>query len=400
MKLARAISLMTALAALPAVGQTVVPGTAPKPPSLQDLAAQIAAHQAYTVADAWHEYETSCGAAIADPGQYLAQHPAVSPQGMELMSQSPDKQVVLMTNYPPWPIWQQIMYTGVPGELQIFCRVAAGLGIPDSDPARVHAQMQTRVDEIRKLFGTMPDTTLVGGKLPLLGWMGMMGPVHNSPDEENPRLFGIQTMLAGKKRYVQILLEGNTLTMQGLYAYRAGAQAKTAQAGGTANAANAPAKPAQAPAPASPAPSGATAQAAMSKATEICLRSYRDPPQAVTQLRAAGFAVTPGTNKGDWSLTGPGISGQVVTGNVAAGAELNCTIRSTHVTLAEARAIGGKLSQSLFPGMVQQGAPEGGKGPCDGQSIFAPRKLIWMHYARAGNIDQCVDDGTSAIIIY
>ncbi|MBV7410323.1 hypothetical protein [Maritimibacter sp. DP1N21-5] len=127
---------------------------------------------------------------------------------------------------------------------------------------------------------------------------------------------------------------------------------------------------------------------------ETCLVNYRTPDEALPALEGLGLTLTAGMDEGSWEVSGPGVMGIVST-----VPEIYCSIQSTEVNLDNARNIGTSLAERLFPGMIQMGAPEGGNGPCDGLSIFAPRQLIWIRYAQAGNSGECIDDGTSAIII-
>lgn len=142
---------------------------------------------------------------------------------------------------------------------------------------------------------------------------------------------------------------------------------------------------------AEPAPSVA---GLMRAATEACLRNYRTPEEIPAALEAAGLTLVPGMDAGTSEVSGPGIWGVVAPG------ELYCTFQSPNLSLADAKALGDDLANSLFPGMVQPGHPERGMASdCDGLSIFAPQSLIWIHFAQAGNSGECIDDGTSAIIM-
>ncbi|WP_172299309.1 hypothetical protein [Pseudoruegeria sp. HB172150] len=132
----------------------------------------------------------------------------------------------------------------------------------------------------------------------------------------------------------------------------------------------------------------------MRAATEACLRNYRTPDDIPGALEAAGLTLAPGMDADSYDVSGPGLWG------IAAPSELYCTFQSRDLPLADAKAMGTDLANTLFPGMIQEGHPERGMGsPCDGLSIFAPQSLIWLHYAQAGNSGECVDDGSSAIIL-
>lgn len=130
------------------------------------------------------------------------------------------------------------------------------------------------------------------------------------------------------------------------------------------------------------------------EATEICLRNYLTPDDIPDALAGAGFALAPGMDAGSFEVSAAGVRGIVVP------ADRYCTFQSPAVPLADALAETRALADRLFPGMVEDGHPERGPSePCDGMSIFPPRGLIWVHFAQAGNSGECVDDGTSAIIM-
>ncbi|MDW4549512.1 hypothetical protein R5H32_09130 [Defluviimonas sp. D31] len=149
-----------------------------------------------------------------------------------------------------------------------------------------------------------------------------------------------------------------------------------------------------APAPAKTAEEAAAVN--MQLAAEICLRNYRTPDKVVDAFTAAGFALAPGADPGTHEVTAPELWGVIEPGPE----QSYCTFQSSRVPLAMAQAIGTALAERLFPGLVQTGHPERGLAtPCDGLSVFAPRQLIWIHYAQAGNSGECIDDGTSAIIL-
>ncbi len=134
--------------------------------------------------------------------------------------------------------------------------------------------------------------------------------------------------------------------------------------------------------------------ATMRAVLEACLRNYPEPKRALPALEAAGMTLSPTGDLHSWEMSGEGVFG-----NVDVSGEIYCSIQSQSVPLETAQAIGTELANSLFPNLVQPGAPEGGNGPCDGLSIFAPRQMLWLRYAHAGNSGECINDGTSAIIL-
>ena len=127
---------------------------------------------------------------------------------------------------------------------------------------------------------------------------------------------------------------------------------------------------------------------------DICMRNYRTPQQSLSALESAGMALAPTGDQGGWEFSGGGVFG-----NVTVNDTIYCSIQSQSVPLDTAQAIGTELAYALFPNLVQPGAPEGGRGPCDGLSIFAPRQMLWLRYAQAGNSGECINDGTSAVIL-
>ena len=148
------------------------------------------------------------------------------------------------------------------------------------------------------------------------------------------------------------------------------------------------------PETAEPRPSGA--ETVLRAAAEACLRNYRTPDQIIPGLKAAGLTITPGMDAGSFEASGPDIWGIV-----EPGAEQSyCTFQSPTVPLDRTLAIGADIANTLFPGNIQPGHPERGlQTPCDGHSIFAPRRLLWMHFADAGNSGECTGAGGSAIIL-
>jgi hypothetical protein len=259
--------------------------------------------------------------------------------------------------------------------LQILCDVHGGLTW-DGIASGIEEFIAEKDREIRAVFEQRPDTIFVGGRiksyLPSLNLPGI--------DAPDGRIFGILTEFGGKPRYVYANIEFGSVGFIGLYAYTAEDVAAAESARQTASAT--PVQPGTGPA------------VAMRSVAEICLRNYRTPDAAPPALEAAGMTLSPMEGE-TFEISGPD-----VWGIVTAGTELYCTVQSTEVPLEIAQEIGGDLAHALFPDLVQPGAPEGGQGPCDGYSIFAPRQLIWLHYAQAGNSGECINDGTSAIIIH
>lgn len=152
-------------------------------------------------------------------------------------------------------------------------------------------------------------------------------------------------------------------------------------------------------APAAPLTAQSAPEAAaqnMQLAAELCLRNYRTPQDLAGAFSNAGFTLAQSTlDAGVTDFTAPGINGAFKTGY--------CFAQSAMVPLAMAEAIGRAVADRLFPGLVQDGAPEHVAGtplkPCEGLQVFAPQRLIAISYAAAGNSGECIADGTSSIII-
>lgn len=137
----------------------------------------------------------------------------------------------------------------------------------------------------------------------------------------------------------------------------------------------------------------------MQLATEICLRDIRNAQQIPGRLAQAGFSVGPGLDSGTYEFSAFGVNGLID----ASGSDGFCSVQSTRVPLALASAIGQATADRLYPGAATPGAPSSpGSGPagfCDGLTFWDARPIITVSYAQAGNSGECIDDGTSAILI-
>lgn len=136
---------------------------------------------------------------------------------------------------------------------------------------------------------------------------------------------------------------------------------------------------------------------AMQAAADACMRNYGSPDSLIPALKKAGFSVAEGMDAGAYEFSGSGVFGVAVPGN----GQTYCTVQSSQVPLNLARGIGLGLARSIFgySNDRENGTPEGRRGPCDGLNLLAPQRVIWIHYAQAGNSGECVDDGSSAIIL-
>jgi hypothetical protein len=338
------------------------------------------------ITDVWDEFVDSCGALLTDPEGFVTGHPVSAPDGRPLIKSSDDNQVLVLDHVTPSGVWRQMELIGVPGELHVLCQASSD---PDPegllDQSSYEATSDRSEAELRAIVVSDGGAVVVGGRMPVSDPVpsipGMMVP----PIEIYTYILGIQTEFAGARRFVYANINGSAMRLVGHYAIAAEPGLGPSDDRGSELA------PAQ-----TQAPDGSTAppETTMQIIAEICLRNYRTPENAVSELQALGLSFTPGMDAGTWEFSGNAVHGVVVPDQ-----ELYCMIQSGDVSLDQARAAGEEVAHRLFPNLVQAGAPDGRNGPCDGLSVFAPRQLIRIHYAQAGNSGECIDDGTSAIMI-
>ena len=136
----------------------------------------------------------------------------------------------------------------------------------------------------------------------------------------------------------------------------------------------------------------------MQLAVETCMRHQKLADQLPAALEAAGYSVSPGMDESTFDFSAPGVTGLVRTDGTG-----YCSIQSTQVPLDLAEAIGVAVGERLFPGNATPGSPAGDAStppaPCEGYTIWETQPIITVSYAQAGNSGECVNDGTSAIII-
>ncbi|MBF9035315.1 hypothetical protein HKCCE2091_13805 [Rhodobacterales bacterium HKCCE2091] len=160
-------------------------------------------------------------------------------------------------------------------------------------------------------------------------------------------------------------------------------------------------EPAPAPTPPpTPAPAAIDPQTAainMRLAATLCLENILDPVSMPDAFRAAGFTVVSGLDAGSYEATGPGVNAIMIGTGQGDG---YCAIQSVLVNLATANAIGAAITEGRG---FTPGSPEGQAGQppgiCDGFTNWNTRPVITLSYAGAGNSGECIDDGSSAIII-
>jgi hypothetical protein len=138
----------------------------------------------------------------------------------------------------------------------------------------------------------------------------------------------------------------------------------------------------------------------MHLALDTCMRHHRRSDDLPDALMSAGFALSPGMDEGTFEFTAPGVFGIIRAGGAAGG---YCSIQSSMVPIAQAEGIGAAVGERYWPGKVVPGSPAGNANtppePCEGYTIWETRPIITVSYAQAGNSGECVNDGTSAIII-
>lgn len=142
-----------------------------------------------------------------------------------------------------------------------------------------------------------------------------------------------------------------------------------------------------------PAEAGAEADLAliyMEEATKICVGNTGRPDLVEGALSSAGFSLVPGVDAGTFEARAPGVYALIDTSS----SRTHCSIQSQEVALSTAREIGMSVTRRLFPS-----AKMFGHGACDGPIVTGLRPPLRMTFAQAGNSRECIDDGTSAIVI-
>lgn len=132
---------------------------------------------------------------------------------------------------------------------------------------------------------------------------------------------------------------------------------------------------------------------------QLGLRDDRTENALPEVLSAAGFTVSPNSDAGTHAVETPGVNGYVTTDP----AQGTCTLKSHRVPLRMAEAIGRGVADRRFPGKVGARGTEHPVGttpkPCDGLPVFAPQQRILLSYTAAGNGGDCLNDGSSAILL-
>ncbi|WP_068306922.1 hypothetical protein, partial [Pararhodobacter sp. CCB-MM2] len=190
--------------------------------------------------------------------------------------------------------------------------------------------------------------------------------------------YAIELDFAGETRLVHAGINGGALSLSGEYPVTPAAMRELPSPAADASPAETDGVSAMTP-----------AMTTMRAFARECLRNYRTPGLAIAALEAQGLRAAAGMDAGSWELSAPGLQGLVTVGDA-----LYCSIQSPDIPLDEATTLGWELANELFPDLVEKGSPEGANGLCDGLTILAPRQMIWVSYAQAGNSGACIDDGT------
>ena len=136
----------------------------------------------------------------------------------------------------------------------------------------------------------------------------------------------------------------------------------------------------------------------MRLAATLCLQSRRVPGQLAQSFEAAGFTVAPWLDAGTFEATAPGVYAVLDATQDQQGA---CNIQSQLVDLPTARVIADAITAGqngwVAGGPADQiGAPP---GPCQGLTNWDARPVLVISFAAAGNSGECIEDGTSSIVI-
>ncbi len=146
-------------------------------------------------------------------------------------------------------------------------------------------------------------------------------------------------------------------------------------------------------------------------AIELCVRNYRVVEQIRPAFEAAGFVHSTedfgGGQHIDWyAAPADTVNVAIISTGVDAA---DCRVTTGHMDVTQALPFSTAVVEALLPGQVQPGSPEGQnilpgtpeseQDFCSGFHVFAPRKLIWVQLARAGNDGTCRSDGTASINI-
>ncbi|MDU8944608.1 hypothetical protein [Ovoidimarina sediminis] len=208
-----ALALLLPGLGLPAAAQT------------PDLPTAVAAH--------WRTFSTYCGTALSDPQGYLNTHPATGPMGEQLVSTSPDGQVVVAFRVENGVSFR-VELLGLPGRLAVLCEASGLWGFPRSfgqhaEAAEMHSMHESNEGpgipanlvsaEARKVFEALPDTFVAGGLMPdgvPASQLHLIDPAFAT------HILGVQTPLAGRQVFVWAGSQGDGLELVSLNYIEAG----------------------------------------------------------------------------------------------------------------------------------------------------------------------------------
>ena len=148
----------------------------------------------------------------------------------------------------------------------------------------------------------------------------------------------------------------------------------------------------------------------MQLAMTICFQSYQDHDSIHGKLLNAGFVHEPETwSAGEvfnWYIAPARTATVLVLGQ---NGETECRVTTDLFGVAEALPFARAVIDQLYTDEIVDGSPEGQNirpgSPeaqdefCSGFHLYAPRRLIWIALARAGNDGTCISDGTASILM-
>lgn len=127
----------------------------------------------------------------------------------------------------------------------------------------------------------------------------------------------------------------------------------------------------------------------MREAAKYCIGNTGRPDLVRGAFESVGFEVSKGMDAGTFEASAPGVWAIMD----LSGPRTYCSVQSHEVSIPEAREMVDSIMKMFFPS-----AKMSGNGPCDGP-VVAFNPPLRVTFAAAGNSGECLDDGTSAIIV-
>ena len=335
------------------------------------------------MSEVWAAFVESCSNFVTDPEAYVDAHTRPDPNAEQVAHQTPDGGIVMASRTTHSGVWHMMELVDTSVRRRAVCQVQSEPEVESFfDHTRYHQLMTDGDAELRAMVAEAGGS-IVGGSMPLLD----IGASHDFPEipgaEFYTYAYAIELDFAGETRLVHAGINGGALSMSGEYQVT-----QASERGLPSSVAD------TSPVDSAEASAMTPEMTAVRAFARECLRNYRTPGLAIAALEAQGLRAVPGMDAGSWELSVPGLQGLVTVGDA-----LYCSIQSPDIPLDEAATLGWELANELFPDLVEKGSPEGANGLCDGLTIVAPRQMIWVSYAQAGNSGACIEDGSSAVII-